>query len=54
MTARVEICRWGRADVEWREPVGEDFVGQIVVIGTDAASMRDELVTRLKECLENE
>ncbi|MBK6425230.1 MAG: GTP-binding protein [Blastocatellia bacterium] len=44
----------GRTDFEWREPVGEDFVGQIVVIGTDAASMRDELVTRLKECLENE
>lgn len=43
----------GRTDFEWREPVGGGFVGQIVVIGTDAAAMRDALVERLEACLES-
>lgn len=41
----------GRVDHEWRERVGEGFVGQIVVIGADARSMREALVEKLESCL---
>lgn len=41
----------GRADFEWRGRAADGFVGQVVVIGKDAASMRDELTTELEACL---
>lgn len=42
----------GRTDFEWRDPAGEGFVGQVVVIGTDAAEQREELISSLEACLE--
>jgi cobalamin biosynthesis protein CobW len=37
----------GRAEYEWREPAGPDFVGRSVFIGAGASEMRDALTRRL-------
>lgn len=41
----------GRADFEWRERAGAEFVGRSVFIGDGAAELRDDLVARLEACL---
>jgi G3E family GTPase len=40
----------GRAEFEWRERVGPEFVGQSVFIGAGAADLREEISARLDEC----
>lgn len=42
----------GRTDFEWRERAPEGFVGQVVIIGTDAAKHREVLLESLEACLE--
>ena len=41
----------GRTDFEWRGQAPDGFVGQVVVIGTDAARLRDEMVAKLEACV---
>jgi cobalamin biosynthesis protein CobW len=40
----------GRAEYEWREKVGPDFMGQSVFIGAGAADLRGELSAQLDDC----